>query len=364
MRLFSSFFCSLKNLFLTDICGNIKSINYKLVCIIIVRLYERMYFMSQVIALNTETPAGSALLHLTEHKFNSGATKETDDGLKKLKSTSIVTSRINSGRMLLSDSYVGKISRPRIKVNASIIQMTGNIADNIDTVRFMTGDEPTFDYIYEMNDTEIKQFIDAGLYSNPRFDNILSKFLQDEQFEMETETALQHVGLAKDDGRIVPLVFVGAIQSKTHRVPVTETEIENSPYTSFSKIITTVAAIADEYARQGLSTSSIVSDLESQDEVIDLTSDLDNETIFKAPTDDVESNLGLDINDEDAIVDVNLESDDVNSRMFGESSEDTAIRELKEQKLRDWASTPVESNPEPKLKPTSRKKAKDDGLEF
>lgn len=319
--------------------------------------------MSQVIALNTETPTGSALLHLTEHKFNSGATKETDDGLKKLKSTSIVTSRINSGRMLLSDSYVGQISRPRIKVNASIVQMTGEIADHIDTVRFMTGDEPTFDYIYEMNDNEIKQFIDAGLYSNPRFDSILSKFLQDEQFEMETETALQHVGLAKDDGRIVPLVFVGAIQSKMHRVPVTDTEIENSPYTSFGKIITTVAAIADEYARQGLSTSSIVSDLESQDEVVDLTGDLENETIVKASSDEVEHDSSLDpVMDEDAVFDVNLTSDDANSRMFGESSEDTAIRELKEQKLRDWASTPVESNPEPKSAP--RKKVKDDGLEL
>ena len=321
-----------------------------------------MYFMSQVIALNTETPTGSALLHLTEHKFNPGATKETEAGLKKSKSTSIITSRINSGRMLLSDSYVGQISRPRIKVNASIVQMTGEIADNIDTVRFMTGDEPTFDYIYEMNDTEIKQFIDAGLYSNPRFDTVLSKFLQDEQFEMETETAIQHVGLAKDDGHIVPLVFVGAIQSKTHRVPVTETEIENSPYTSFSKIITTVAAIADEYARQGLSTSSIVSELENQDEVVDLTGDLDNETIFEAPTGDIAQDDDLNIDTEDAVVDVKLEDDDFNSRMFGESSEDIAIRELKEQKLRDLASTSVASNPEPK--PSPRKKVKDDGLEF
>lgn len=295
--------------------------------------------MSQAIAVNTQTQKGTKILRLVQSRFNSGKGKDSGNEMMTSNPTTVASCRINSGRILMADSYVGKIQRPKLKIKANVTSVKGEISEDVDVLGFLPDEQPEVDYVYELNDEQVKSFVDAGLFSDPRFDKVMSRILRDELFDMDLDMQFHQVLLNDEDqNKKVPIVLADFVHSVVHNVPITEDDKENEPFTTFSGVITNVVAMAIELKRQGFDSTELVgSENEREDEIVDLSSEFENETdILPDHIEDETHNDELDKEDYEKSEINASELKGPDNELFGETSQESQIDRLKEANRRRW----------------------------
>lgn len=293
--------------------------------------------MPEALALNSKTPQGVEMLRLLEGRYNKGKEQDPSRQLVNDKNDAVFSCRVRSGRVLMSDTYNGKIERPKLKVKAEIENIFMSLGD-VDSIRFLEDQRPELTYSYELKDEEIKGFIDAGLYTNPRFEEVLSKLLKDEVFEAEGQISLHHMELPTENG-IVPFILADTLDGLHYDQPTQDSQLDYEVFETFHEVVENVTRYARDLNEKGL-VSQVVPEA-AVDESVDLSALLGASDVYQPDVEPVVQSAPVSepgqptpthegtLDHDDMYVANQLAQSD--SVIYGETDEDDEIRRLKEQ---------------------------------
>lgn len=288
--------------------------------------------MGTIYGVDANTMRGKAILELLRGRYNEERFEMTGNILEREESEVTMTCSLTGGRFLQSDSYSGPLQRPIIHAKASVDMADGVIAGMVASLGFLPGESPSFDYYHNVSDEDMKTLIDSGLYSNPKFEAIFDKLLQDETFDLAKTMTYYHIEFEDEDGMPVPIIIAD----------VEDLDIEDIKkgadlrLDTFSDVIKSIADVVKQMEKAGV-VDNVLGDEYDNDVIVSVTGDLANETIL-----DEKEVVAETINAEkeeakeaDKIIDVGerLEEGD----LFGESNEETLIAEIKRQREREEA---------------------------
>lgn len=306
--------------------------------------------MSQVFAMGARSHEGRSILALARNRFNENrARMNNEEELLSKQAHALIAGEIESSRLLFDDSYVGRMGRPKVLNKVKINEIMGDDLTNhpgVASLGFISGTEPVMDYIYELNDEEIKGLIDAGLYSNPRFEPVFNKLMKEQTINYEATLTFNSVSAIDDDDKVLPLVVVDANNIVMDLVK------DDHLSSDFGQALAVATDIAIELHRDNVHVDLVVEDEYHNEREIYAGEDfLDENLLMDEPS------YGLSLDDEDEVVDEELDETIAadytervgteksvigEGRRFGETPEDQRIRELKE-KARQMSSNSRQS---------------------
>lgn len=278
---------------------------------------------------------GAGVHQLLSKKYNQGRGRREGNSAEKKVVPSTVNAEVQRARLIIESNRVAKPVRPFIKVDTELLDVWGDMSDNVDHVSFVSNNRPTMQYKYPLKDEEIKGLIDAGLYRNPKFEALLNKLMEREQFEVAQDITIQSLNAMVDDD-VVPIIMA-------HDVGLVEQVVsDEDTYTSFGAVIERAVDMALQLEAEGISADSLVGQEEELDEEVFLEIDnaLDVEAAVKSTV-----NTDLDV-ESDAEVDLTNVIDEIN--VFGQTDEQQRILQLKDASERgvDWDSFTMVSDQE------------------
>lgn len=233
---------------------------------------------------------------------------------------------------LLMPSNLSGIKRPQIRINADVEVAWGDFTDDVMSLDFRhDGQELPINYIQPLEDETLKLLIDAGLYRDPRFENLLSKLMSDETFDAEADMGVTFLNIKSDktseldeEDEYVPVLLVDPINVMHENYDPSDNTIQD--------LIKRNAILAIELRKEGYKTEELV-----QGD----TYDQDNEQYISGAFDDVVARYNEDLSSSkldnsmktssellDAEIDV---TDELKGSLgYDYTTEDDLIRELKE----------------------------------
>lgn len=277
---------------------------------------------------------GSGVQLLMNKKYNQNKEKMGGRSFEKRVIPATINAEVVDAKLTMDSNRVTNIRRPFITVESEVRDIWGDVKEDIGHVSFLPENRPSLTYIYTLNNEEIKGFIDAGMYHNPRFEEVLGIMLQSEQFEITDEVDIQTIDVINGD-EVTPVVLVqdmGIVQQ------VMDGEDENQ-YTSFDYAIEHVIDMALQLEAEGISTSALMGEdeVESTQEIeVEIDEVFDAESTLNEKGLDIEQEVLRQIQEMDSEVDV---SDAIDiSQVFGQTSEQQRIHEMRELTRRgeDW----------------------------
>lgn len=296
--------------------------------------------MGQAFAMDLRSPEGRATYSVVHNQFNENRKHlNGDKAVAKTTAPALINGDVVSSRILFDDSYVGRMSRPKILNTLKLKEVMGdNLIDNpnVDQIRFIAGTEPEMKHLYELSDDQLKKMIDAGLYGNPRFEQQFNKLMQDESVEFENPLTFYSLDGRNDEGQIVPVVVVDANRTFTERVTSTES--------TFADVLDHVLDLSIELRGDDVVIEAPVTDEFDNEREVFVDDEFLQSNILQ-PVDEPAYQVSFDNDQDDEFVLTDeIEDEDykestvsresiVNNEdggLFGETTEDERIRNLKE----------------------------------
>lgn len=277
---------------------------------------------------NREGAEGRRLFKLLDVQFNPGVL-ESQHAAKSFETynvLSVMQCRVNRASFLFPSNLSG-IQRPQIRVESDVEMAWGEFTKDITAMDFTSGEEELpLVYTQPLDDDTMKYLIDAGLYSDPKFERLISKLMTDELFDAEADMRISYMDATQDTLR-VPILMADPVD-------VVHTNVDPSERTTLADLVKRSAAIAIELRKEGINTEQVM-------QIGEQTAD--SEVFIHEPFDDAISSI-----EEDSLVkDAEAESDgfrtssilldkeiDVTDQLagtlgVGSLTEDDRIRDLK-----------------------------------
>lgn len=280
---------------------------------------------------NRTSIEGRRLFRLLDVQFNPGVLDAKHEGktFESYEVPSVMQCRANKTRFLFSSNHSG-IKRPLVHVEADIEMAFGDFADNITTLDFTHGgQELPLTYVQPIEDDTMKMLIDAGLYRDERFEELISKLMQDEVFDAEADMNVLYLDIGDESkNERIPVLLVDPVN-------VVHEQQDPSEYTTIQNLLKRSAKLAIELRKEGVRTEELVRDeTYEQDREIFIAEQFEDvvakhtEQQKDDPTKFVASSELL-----DREIDVTEELK--GSLGFDHTTEDDKIRELKERERED-----------------------------
>lgn len=238
-------------------------------------------------------------------------------------------------QFLFPSSFSG-IERPQIEVVGSAVFAWGSF-DYDNTFSFKDGHELPIRYVHPLEDETLKYLIDAGLYSDNRFEELMRKLMRDETFDIETELSYQHINLGSDVEPL-PVVIVD---------PVHTVDMDNSKeHVTINDLVQRSARLVIELRKEGVSTEDVV-EVDNVHEQQTIIEDEFEDVIEKEK--EKEEELSDNIATKSDLLDKEIDiTDELQGGLtFDETSEDDLIRELKTRNT-DNVNKPTSIKPKPR----------------
>lgn len=274
---------------------------------------------------NKASAEGRRLYRLLGAQFNK-ATLDSENNSNVFTSYDVPVAtqcRVNSVRFLFDSNATG-IKRPHIQVVSDVEMAWGDFSEEVSSLDFTHDDqELPLSYIQPLEDETIKMLIDAGLYREDRFEELMNKLMSDEVFDAEAEMQVTYLK-AKDETteEDVPILLVDPVS-------VVHVGYDPSEQTTIANLVKRSALLALELQKEGVRTEELVSNKEpDQDREVFLESTFEdvlalNEEREQEATDSISTSSVL----LDEEIDVTEELKD--SLSIDHTSEDDRIRDLK-----------------------------------
>lgn len=156
----------------------------------------------EVLSYNRASNQGMNMRRLFDVQYNAshldvnGKTKTFD----KYKVPAVMHSRVNKIKFIFESNLSG-FKRPQIHVEADVELAWGDFSDHITALNFKhEQQELLLTYVQPLEDETLKVLIDAGLYREDRFEELMGKFMAGETFDAEGDMHLEHMDVAEDLG--------------------------------------------------------------------------------------------------------------------------------------------------------------------
>lgn len=277
-----------------------------------------------------ESDEGRRLFKLLDLQYNPGVLDVTKQSkaFETYDVPSVAQCRANKVSFLFPSNLSG-IKRPQVRVESDVELAWGDFAEGITTFDFRHADELSLRYTQPIEDDTMKMLIDAGLYRDSQFEELISKLMSDELFDAEVDMRVSHLDVGKD-GKQVPVLIVDPVN-------VVHNDHDPSERTNLADLVKRSALLAIELRKDGVNTDELVSarDVDPDREVyikdnfrdvIELHEEAEMERAADMASGFVESSELL---DQEIDVTEKLKG----SMGFDRSNEDDKIRELKDRAL-------------------------------
>ncbi|MGX1195850.1 hypothetical protein [Metabacillus sp. SLBN-84] len=265
--------------------------------------------------------------------------------------------RVNKIGFLFPSNLAG-VKRPQIRIESDVELAWGDFAEGITSLDFAhDNQELPLSYVQPLEDDTLKMLIDAGLYREDRFEDLMNKLMADEVFDAEADMRVTHLDVSQEnesgDAKSIPILLVDPVS-------VVHEDRDPSEQTTIANLVKRSARLAIELQKEGLKTDQLVHKAEpEQDREIflveqfrDVVAEKEEETAKAAVTFTASSELL----DQEIDVTDKLKG----SLSFDYTNEDDRIRDLKDRERHD-PSPELELDSEPvfpsKPKPGKTKEA-------
>lgn len=207
---------------------------------------------------NRASTEGRRLFRLLDAQFNKG-TLDVANQLKTFESYSVpaVTQcRVNKIGFLFSSNLSG-VKRPQIRVQSDVEMAWGDFAEGITSLDFThDNQELPLSYVQPLEDDTLKMLIDAGLYRDERFEELMNKLMSDEVFDAEADMNVTYLDVAPNQGagkakNSVPVLLVDP-------VTVVHDGYDPSEQTTIANLVKRSARLAIELQKEGVKTEELV----------------------------------------------------------------------------------------------------------
>ena len=294
---------------------------------------------------------------LVQARYNKHAlSDENRRQFEKKTEPAVLQCKTDDIQFLFPSSFSG-IERPQIEVLGSAVFAWGSF-DYDNTYSFKDGHELPIRYIHPLEDESLKYLIDAGLYSDNRFEELMGKLMCDETFDIETELTYQHVNIGTDVEPL-PIVIVD---------PVHTVDMDNSKeHVTINDLVQRSARLVIELRKEGVSTEDVVAvDHEQESQVIIEDEFKDIIEQEREKQEDIQKEQESEnIATKSELLDKEIDiTDELQGGLtFNETSEDDLIRDLKTRSSSEVKETPVKQKP--KVRPrTYEEYEEQEGVHF
>lgn len=287
-----------------------------------------------IYGVGTNGNVGSSIDLLMNKRYNENKEKMGGRSFERKELPVTVNAKVDYAQLTIDSNRVSRIRRPFITVESEVIDIWGDVTDEIDHVSFLPDNRPKMTYIYPLNNEQIKGLIDSGMYHNPRFELLLQSLIESEQFEVTQDVELQRLDVLQED-EVVPIILlkdIGVVQQNID-------SHENESYTSFDYALERVIDMALQLEAEGISTSQLVGEdelSEAQEIEVQIDDVFDVEAAREEVSEQFDEEIMRQLKELDSEVDVSDVID--HTKLFGQSSEEQRITELREATIRgeDW----------------------------
>lgn len=153
----------------------------------------------EVLSYNRASNQGMRMRRLFDVPYNAsqldinGNTKT----FEKYQVPAVMHSRVNKVKFVFESNLTGVVKRPQIHVDADVELAWGDFADHITALNFKhEQQELLLTYVQPLEDETLKVLIDAGLYREDRFEELMGKFMAGETFDAEGDMHLEYIDVA------------------------------------------------------------------------------------------------------------------------------------------------------------------------
>lgn len=282
-----------------------------------------------VYGVGTSGNIGKSVRTLMDQNYNKSKRSMGQQSFERRSEQATVNAEVRDVKLTLDSNRVSDISRPFITVKSDVRDVWAQVTDDVDHVSFLPESRPELVYNYPLNDEEIKGFIDAGLYSNPRFEKLLFSLLESEQFEIVRDVDFQTIEVIQE-GESVPVILFQNMGMVNQKMDVNSIE----DYTTFDLAVERSIDMALQLESEGISTDALMgADLEEEETIEEVVVDIDD--AFDTGLVEREEDVSEYAVDEDEIISRLEQEIDISdqidmTQLFGQTSEEERIRQMRE----------------------------------
>ncbi|WP_078598683.1 hypothetical protein [Evansella clarkii] len=263
--------------------------------------------------------------------------------------------RVNKIGFLFSSNLSG-LKRPQISVEADVEMAWGEFAEGISTLDFTHDDqELPLSYVQPLEDETVKLLIDAGLYREERFEELMNKLMSGEVFDAEADMNLTYLNVADAHSQQnIPVLLADP-------VTVVHEGHDPSEQTNIANLVRRSARLAIELQKEGVRTEELVHTPEpEQDREVFLTETF-RDVIAQKEEEEQKKAVDESFTASSELLDEEIDVTDElkGSLTFDYTNEDDRIRDLKE---RDHYDSEYDGDPEPEPEPELDKASGNDPL--
>lgn len=276
---------------------------------------------------NRVSREGRRLFRLLDVKFNRaelGHSGETRT-FESYEVPSVLQCRANKVGFLFSSNLSG-IKRPLVRVEADVELAWGNFADDTTTLDFTHGQELPLTYIQPLEDDTLKLLIDAGLYREERFEELMTKLMMDEMFDADADMMLTYLDAGENPklGKSAPVIMVDPVM-------VVHEDYDASEHTTIASLVKRSAKLAIELRKEGVKTDDLVDAVRERDREV-LITDTFQDVVTQKEEEQILNDADNPFTTSSPLLDQEIDVTDKlkGSLTFDSTTEDDRIRDLKE----------------------------------
>lgn len=165
-------------------------------------------------AYNKDDSMGKRMFQLLNAKYNQSVFNfnSTMEIFKLETVMADIECRVEHVHFIAPNDFIG-IQRPQIFVNGYIEKAKGAFADSITVLDFKQDhQELPLTYVQTIDDQTMISLIEAGFYSDPNFEILLSKLMVGEMFSADSNLNLSILRTSSDE-KILPTIFVEPVHA-------------------------------------------------------------------------------------------------------------------------------------------------------
>lgn len=280
---------------------------------------------------NKESAEGRRLFKMLDLQFNPGTLNVANrsKSFETYDVPSVAQCRANKASFLFPSNLAG-IKRPQVRIESDVESAWGDFAEGITTLDFThDGQELPLIYTQPIEDDTMKLLIDAGLYRDEQFEELMSKLMADELFDAESDMRVSHLDVGQD-GKQVPVLLV-------EPVDVVHIDHDPSERTTITDLLKRSARLAIELRKEGVKSDELVApktyDQDSEVFIADSFRDAIAAREEAALEEAADKESGFVASSELLDQEIDVTDKLKGSLGFDYTSEDDRIRDLKE---REW----------------------------
>lgn len=275
---------------------------------------------------NKASIEGLRMFRLIDAQYNAGTIGVAHAGraFNQKKTTAVMRCRVNKVEFLMQSNTTG-IRRPEIKLIGDVEVAWGMFSDDVGTLDFMHSDqELPINYREELNDDSCLALVEAGLFSDSRFEDLFTNVITDEVFDVEGEIETSNINISLDRDKPVSVIIAEPVS--------TEYDKENpSEMASVQDLIqrsaNLVIAFKEREKEMGIEPEMFDNEVYIEDEFIDVFVEEEKEVKQKQEEKDAEDGYTAHAALLDDEIDVTLELQGISG--FDATSDIDIIHELK-----------------------------------